>query len=223
MSLNEVIELTKRYIDNSEDFDIIPNNVAGFNLELYFKDQFKYEIIDRMPTHPVFEKYLERYGRMYSFENFFTWFFSPLSPAKFTVTPNIEKRCYEVKFPKQNNKVLTQAVYKLADTLSINSIHQQMKEFNEKCLIDALEKIGNNEHLIESIKEKGLPKLVICSEDKYEFCALVFNFCKINVHKALPAETVLLSWVDGPVEFPRFKLHENFPPYGLVVVPGQTT
>lgn len=98
MSLNEVIELTKRYIDKGEDFDILPNNVAGFNLEAYFKDQFKYEIIERMSTHPAFEKYIERYGRMYSFENFFTWFFSPLQPAKFTVTPNVQKRCYEVKF-----------------------------------------------------------------------------------------------------------------------------
>jgi len=126
---------------------------------------------------------------------------------------------------KNNSKfdhAFTQAVYELADKLSINSIHQQMKEINEQTLIGFLEKVGNNEHLIESIKEKGLPKSVICSEDKYEFCAIIFNFCEISVHKALPAETVLLSWVDGKVELPRFKLHENFPPYGLVVVPGQT-
>lgn len=217
MSLNEVIELIKRYIDNSEDFDILPNNVAGFNLESYFKDQFRYETIERMPTHPAFEKYLKRYGRMYSFENFFTWFFSPLSPAKFIVIPNIDKRCYEVKFPKQNNKVITQAIYELVDTLNINTIHQQMKEINRQTLISYLEKIGNNKHLIESIIEKGLPKAVICSEDKHEFCALIFNFCEINVHKALPAETVFLSWVDGKVEFPQFKLYENFPPYGLMV------
>ena len=100
MNVNEVIDLIKREIDKGEDFDILPNFVVGFDLESFFKDQFKYETMQRLPVHPVFEKYLERYGRMYSFENFFTWFFSPLSPAKFTVTPNVEKRCYLVRFAK---------------------------------------------------------------------------------------------------------------------------
>lgn len=92
--------------------------------------------------------------------------------------------------------VFTQAVYELADKLSINSIHQQMKEFNEKSLIGALEQIGGNEHLIESIKEKGLPKVVFCSEDKLVFCSVFFNFCKIIQNKLLPSKSIILSWLD---------------------------
>lgn len=121
------------------------------------------------------------------------------------------------------NEVFTQAVYKLADKISVNSIHSKMKEVNVETLINFLEEIGNNQHIIDSLKDKGLPKAIICSEDKYAFCALVFNFCEINIHKALPEETVMLSWVNGKVELPQFKLYENLPPYGLMVVPGQTT
>lgn len=121
------------------------------------------------------------------------------------------------------DQVFTQAVYKLADTISINTIHQQMKGINEQSLIGFLKQVGNNEHLIESIKDKGLPKSVICSEDKHLLCILLFNFCEIKVHSALPHETILLSWVDGEVKFPNIRLYECLPPSGVLIVRGQTT
>ena len=105
-----------------------------------------------------------------------------------------------MKNKSQYDKIFTQAVYQLADTLSINTINQQMKEITGLSLISTLERIGNNEHLIESIKEKGLPKVVICSESKLLFCTIYFNFCKIKVHQLIDPECILFSWID-PVEF----------------------
>lgn len=95
-----------------------------------------------------------------------------------------------------HNQEFTQAAYKLSVDISIESINQKMKEFSKQSLISALEQIGGNEHLIESIKEKGLPKVVFCSEDKLLFCSVFFNFCKIIQNKLLASESIILSWLD---------------------------
>lgn len=109
--------------------------------------------------------------------------------------------------------VFTQAVSDLSATLSINTIHKKMKEINEQSLISALEQVGNNEHLIESIKEKGLPKVVFCSEDKLIFCSIFFNFCKIINNKLLDSGSIILSWLDPDEIFPHITMCD-------VLIPG---
>ena len=93
-----------------------------------------------------------------------------------------------------DKKSFADKIEKVYFTLNKDSFQEQIKSMHKDCLILCLESMGNNEHLIKSVIEKGLPNTVFCSKDKFMFCSMFFNFCNVKVHTLLEPNSIIFTW-----------------------------